>query len=277
MNSILAPIDFSEPSINSLKYAADLSSYFGSKLIILHAYQMPLNTYETAYMDQAFYQVKGETEKLLNNKKSELEKDYPNLEVEVVMEMGFAFDTIKNTVKRKQIDLVVMGIIGGGSFIKKKIIGSTAIKVAKKLNYPLIIVPENARYKPVKKIAYACDYSMDSSSNSITIQVKLYASFFHAKIVVLNIIKNELELADNVQITKSKNYVESKLRNTEHVSVTIKSENVVDGISSFLSEDKVDLLMLYPLKHWMFYSWFHEEVTPELAFKTTVPLLILHD
>lgn len=48
MNTILVPIDFSEPSENALEYATHLASYWAANLILLHVDSIPIynNEYE---------------------------------------------------------------------------------------------------------------------------------------------------------------------------------------------------------------------------------------
>lgn len=277
MNSILAAFDFSDASVNALNYAVRMADYFGSRLVLLHAWHQPVNAYETAYLDQAFFQIRDEVDEMLNAKKKEIQINYPLLEIEVISKSGLAFDCIETTIKEKDIDLTIVGITGSGGFIKKKIIGSTAIKVARKLNCPSIIVPENYIYKSIKRIAYACDYEQDPSASSLMIQVKLYASLFHAEVKVVNVTSDLLILKDTTALSKAKLFVDQKLSPIDHSTVTIKDSSVVEGLSNYLNDEQVDLLILQPLRHGFFHRFFREEVTPELAFNTPVPLLILHD
>ena len=150
------------------------------------------------------------------------------------------------------------------------------MKAAKRLDIPLVIVPENATYKPIKKIAYACDYLDEKAVRSLMVQVKLYAALFHAEVQMLNVISETLEAEKAWKSSETKHFVDTKLSKVGHSYFTVKSPHVIEGIQEYLKEEDSDLLVMNPLHHGIFYWILHEEVTPEIAFTSPIPILILH-
>ena len=64
---------------------------------------------------------------------------------------------IDEVCDRLKIDLIVMGITGGGA-VEESVFGSNTIKVARNTNVPVIIVPAKANYTAVRKVVLVTDF-----------------------------------------------------------------------------------------------------------------------
>src|SRR5690606_18297242 len=73
---------------------------------------------------------------------------------------GFFTDHIKQEVKNKNIDLIIMGT-KGSSGIKAVSLGSNTGDVLTKVKCPVLAVPENAKYHEINEIVFPTDYQLN--------------------------------------------------------------------------------------------------------------------
>jgi nucleotide-binding universal stress UspA family protein len=104
--SILCAIDFSESSLNALKWAADLSSKFNSHLTVLYPYRLLQTSKEDVL------ELKKKNIELATRKFASLENDYLNGKVmsfEFSPEVGFLTDRIEDHLRKNHILMMVIG------------------------------------------------------------------------------------------------------------------------------------------------------------------------
>jgi nucleotide-binding universal stress UspA family protein len=81
MKTILAPTDFSEVSLNAVRYAADLAVAIDAKLLILHAVDVPVAVGDMPVAGVSYDELNSENE-LLRLRKSLLEHTNKKISIE---------------------------------------------------------------------------------------------------------------------------------------------------------------------------------------------------
>jgi nucleotide-binding universal stress UspA family protein len=274
MENILTAVDFSASSKNAAEYAASLAGYFGAKLTLYHTYHIPALGFEAGYVPP-ITDMKEETEEEMKKWMVELSDKFKGVEIDYLLEMGFAADTIENAARERQADLIVLGLTGQSNAIKEHILGSVATKVAETSRIPVLIVPEHVRYTKIKKLSYACDFDKDLESSSILMKVKYFASLFDAELQILNVMKPEEEIS--VEKAETDSFIEEKLQTTKHNTFFIYDNKVDKGVIEFIDHHKTDILITCPKTHGFFHHVFSESLTKRLAFHSPVPILTIHE
>jgi nucleotide-binding universal stress UspA family protein len=131
-NSILCTIDFSDASIDVVKYAVHLSKQFHCRLTLLYTYRL-------------FSSQVGEVGELRKRMEEKARQNFAMLEREILagsgiaydfkVEVGFVSKRVEEYTKRNGVDFLVMG---------KKMNASSKEsfdELAENLHVPLIIVP----------------------------------------------------------------------------------------------------------------------------------------
>ena len=137
---ILVPLDFSRHADSVLEWAAHLAQEHGSRLLLLHAYHLPVEfqQLEGAYLPQDFWaSVKSEAEQNLNRYAEPLRAQ--GLEVEVIVREGYPATVIEEEAVDRQADLIVIGT-RGLSGLKHLLLGSIAERVVQKAPCPVLTV-----------------------------------------------------------------------------------------------------------------------------------------
>ena len=137
---ILVPIDFSENAASVIEWAAHLAEEHGSRIILFHAYHLPVEfqQYEGAYLPPDYWAgVKTEAEQSLRRYQGELEQR--GIEVEGVVREGYAATAIVDEAASQKADLIVIGT-HGLSGLKHMLLGSIAERVVQKSPCPVLTV-----------------------------------------------------------------------------------------------------------------------------------------
>jgi len=140
LRRILVPIDFSEHARPILEWACHLAEDHGSRIILLHAYHLPVEfqQLEGAYLPQDFWaNVKSEAEQSLETFRGEVTAR--GIEVDIVVREGYPATVIEEEAERQEVDLIVIGT-RGLSGLKHMLLGSIAERVVQKSPCPVLTV-----------------------------------------------------------------------------------------------------------------------------------------
>jgi nucleotide-binding universal stress UspA family protein len=140
VRTILVPIDFSPSSDAVLEWAAHLAEEHQSKLVLLHAYHLPVDfqQLEGAYLPPDFWtQVKTDAAASLEKHAQSLRDR--GLRVETVLREGYPASVIEEEARERQADLIVIGT-RGHTGLKHLLLGSVAERVVQKAPCPVLAV-----------------------------------------------------------------------------------------------------------------------------------------
>jgi len=143
---ILVPVDYSEPSVGVLRFAAGLAERTGAVLTVLHVWEcMPHAPPELMVKDRD-----GKTRPLGDVIRANAERDMERfiqtaalpagVEVVTRIEPGDAAKCILTLLGSGEFELIVMGTHGRGG-VKHLMLGSVAEKIARGSPIPVITVP----------------------------------------------------------------------------------------------------------------------------------------
>ena len=186
MKRIIVPIDFSEPAKNAARYAVQLAASVPGTSIILYnltdkialgSDSSPL----TEDKNDRFIVLQA----ALNNLKIEL-SELSDVTVELAVEEGSSLtDCLERYVRHHGIDLIIMGITGA-TRLEQIFMGSNALNVVNVGTCPVIIIPPNAVYKPIKRVLFACDFKNVSTTIPLS-PVKSILNIFKPTLLVVNV------------------------------------------------------------------------------------------
>ena len=206
MRNILLPTDFSENSINAMRYALRLFEDEISNFFVLHVQS------STSYMsddlmlagNESLYnslvkKTKHKLAKLITKLESEFKNENYNYQMSV--DFDVLSDAIKQIIKSKHIDLVVMGT-NGVTGAKEVVFGSNTINVIRKVNCPTLVIPEGFKYKQPKEVFLPLDL-FDSISGSAFIDVLKFIKRFGKKLHLLRIKPNNEDSKEETKAPKA--------------------------------------------------------------------------
>lgn len=273
MKTILVPTDYSEVAGNALQYAVGLATMTNAKLVLMHAYQVPVPTGEIPIMLITPQDL--EKENLTRIKKLEEQvtaRANGKLKIESMVRSGFILEEITAAIREKNADLVVMGITGekAGAML----IGSHTSALLGKTQTPVLVVPKDARFREVSKIALAYNYNEAVNTSAVS-KLKKFAGLFKAKILVVDVEKPVVvPVYENTAAGES---LERSLKGVDHALFFSSSEDLADGVNEFAADHQCEWIAMIPHKHSLLDRILHKSNTKKMAFHTHIPLLSIHD
>lgn len=137
---ILVPVDFSDHADAVVEWGAHLAKAHGSKVVLLHAYHLPVEfqQLEGAYLPPDFWaNVKEEAEQSLGRYAERIRER--GIGVEALVREGYPATVIVDEAKSLPADLIVIGT-HGLTGLKHMLLGSIAERVVQKAPCPVLTV-----------------------------------------------------------------------------------------------------------------------------------------
>ena len=166
-------------------------------------------------------------------------------------------------------DLVVMGTQGASKF-KDIFLGSTTNGVCKATETPVLAIPENASYCPLRKIVLAVDDYEVTGKKVLDPLIEL-ADLHDADIKIFHTDMGTADLGVDPIIGM---YLAGKEHSFHYAATSLK---INDSIHEFVETEKADMLCLIGRKRARINNLFHRSVTKREVFQTEIPLLVLTD
>lgn len=274
LQTLLVPTDFSPASLNSIHYAVQLMRELRiEKLVVLHAYHVPVSTVETAYMaDQAL--MLEQAEELASTEMTRIEKELlqpAGIQYECVNHIGPALEEINQLVEEKNIDLVVMA----SHKISKleRLFGSLTTHAIESCKVPVFVVPENYTFAPLHQILYTTDLKHIPYQKTLA-PLHYLSQAFNAEITLFNVNPDYNHLEEDE--AKELQSLQQELANEKVHLAFSDQKGREDAILHYIEENSVDLLVVVPHHHNFFDELFRSSLSKKLALHSSVPLLALH-
>ncbi len=272
INTILVPTDFSDCSINAIRYAANLARKItNTNLLIAHAYTMPI-TYGEVGLYSPIEEINKQMALEIKKQFKKIEQLIPELKevsFKTVSVAGFVTEMVETLCLENKIEMIVMGT-KGASGIDEVLLGTNTNSVIRSIKIPTVVIPENAHYKAIRNIALAGDYKPIDSKvlDPLKKLIKVTASDLH----IIHIGDNEGISSTEANVAKK---FEQFLKNIPHHFHYIVNEDVETGLNEYIIRKHIDLLVLIPRKHKFFDMIFGKSESRRIIFHTKTPVITL--
>lgn len=267
INRILVPTDFSNCSINAVRYATRLSKKLKSvEVLIMHASMpsVPSSATDLTSISEQKEEIKEGFEIIANAIPELNDIDYTT-----ITEDALLFEAITSLSASSNIDLIVMGTMGALG-IDEIIHGTNTYTVIKQSKCPVLVIPEKVNFKPISHILMASD--LKEIDYKTFEPVKFIAQLFSSKISIVHIDEND-NVASN-KLDEAKKF-ETYFKDINHDYNYIKNIDVEKGINDYISQNKADLLTLIIRWHPLYDLIFGSGESKNLIFHTKMPLLAI--
>ena len=189
------------------------------------------------------------------------------LSIRTRVEEKHIYSLFEGVVMKHEINLIIMGS-KGASGLTKAVFGSVAGSALDLAEVPVLVVPPDNSFLPLKQIVLAVD--LNQVSQAVLSPLQELALEFGAKVTILyvntGVNKNNLKKMDLSLKDLETSYCEVPMSNT-----------INDSINEFIKEGNCDLLCMIRRDKGFFESIFQRSITKNQVYKTEVPLLVLPD
>ncbi len=274
MKKILFPTDFSPNANLALSYAARFCRLHNCELLVLHACHVNAFAYqlvnEETQEDIILDTANTDLTEYCNKNSSTL----GDIKFTMIVEYGFAADSIVDSAKKNEVDMIIMGT-KGISGIDEYLIGSNTMSVINKASCPVLAIPEQSNLKNFTKIVFATDYR-ENDIESIKF-LSTIAAIFQAEIIILHVkdfmapITFEDALLEIFKDDVKKNIAYNNI--SFHV---LKGLSHSEALNEYLVEHNIDLVAVSTRKRNLLNKIFDTSFTKKMLYHTHIPLLAFH-
>jgi nucleotide-binding universal stress UspA family protein len=278
MRKILIPTDFSETSMNAIKYALELFKYDKSDFIIMHAFADEV--YENAMeMDHAFFE--EFKEKFQDSVERQLQKEVAEmLEISTNQKHDYNFkarfgslvDEINDIVVRENIDLVIMGTKGKKAH-KDITFGSNTLQVIKYVNCPVLAVPVGYHDITPKNMLFPTNFMIPFKHRELKL-LNTLATRFTATINLLYISKFK---EFSYRQKKNKSFLDFCFEENKSSFLHPTGTDITQGINTALQKHKFDMLVMVNERHSYLENILYQSTIEKIGLNIKIPFLVLQN
>ena len=267
MQTIVAGTDFSKSSVNACKYAAMLADTYNFRLVLFNLNDVSWIHANSGLFLLDMYRTKKEHEHKAKKQLEDLKASFHTLDISTFVGAGSFKKEIKNFTRHHQVKLVVMGLAEKNRFYKSAY-GSHGVDIAGKLDAPVVIVPEQFKKHTLNHVVLAVDSSEKLHLSSLK-ELELLIKIIKPKVDIIHCRAKE-EIFKPVKETV-------KLNNVNYKIEEIPAKNLEKGISTFNTKQNIDMVVIISRRHSVFYNFFAETNTHNIAINTKVPVMAIHE
>ncbi|HEU4472965.1 MAG TPA: universal stress protein [Flavisolibacter sp.] len=260
MKPIVVLTDFSAPADNAMLYAGNLAQKLGCSLLLLHIYQVPVSMNEVPVIVISAEELKSGVDAGLYRSRAALQRAFPDLTIKTESRLGDLISELEDVCRETGPLLIVEGKHDAGG-LERILFGSTALSVVRHAHIPVIVVPAAAPGKEIKRLGLAIGSEGPGQSASFigsmtqALQASLHIVHVHADGTSPELSFSQLPDA------------------SFH---TVRDEDFLNGIQTFLEEQSIDLLAVLPHRHSLIERLFFRIHTEELVNKLSIPVMCIN-
>jgi len=273
MKNILVPVDFSNASHNAAQYAVSLAKVFDAQVTLVSVIQpaVIIDDSVLAFVMTTQAEILENNKELMQKELAALSGDDP-FKIKGFVQEGSPVEIIQEMAKSEKADIIIMGMKGKGQ--SNSVFGSTTTTIIRKSSFPVFVIPQQARYRPIDIITFASDFDTEIEFDRYSLLLDL-SEKFNSQIHILNVQTSDSSLSPEKVIGKMETSVVFSKHNPQFHSVD--DNKIEQGIQTFIEKNSSDILAMVAHKHNLLQRTFGKVYTKEMSYQSKIPLLVLQD
>lgn len=280
MSKLLVPIDFSDASINAIKYAVGISKVAGSAVVLFHAQPLPAAPiiepgYHPGDMKvqlEAMKVAQENLQRLASKYDCEFYKDsFEMMDFSTEVKYGGMVDTINRIIQENNdFDLLIMGT-EGASGTWSEWLGTHASDVLEGTDLPVLVIPKESKYNGINSIALATN-TIDLEQQSVK-DLLDFSEIFDAELSMVNVEKVKGEHPEYIDIQLTAKIDKEPLQELHYTK--IRHQDVESALLEFAEAQGLDILAVIRPKRGIIESIFHKSLSKQLVMHSKTPVLVM--
>jgi len=281
MKKILIATDFSVAADDAAKYAIELARSICTDTVLVNAAAVstdspvkilwPIEDYQTL-ITRTDIRLKDLAAVLLERTPGSLESANRLPKIGIKSDLGSVTDLIRETVQQEGIGLVVMGLSGSGN-MKRFILGSSSRDVIDSADYPVLLIPKGATFKPIAKIAFATDLGLGDMQCIQSLAA--FAGLMNTELLIVHVIGRNIDKGMTARIDAFMSELKNKIDYDQIYYENVYRLKVEDGLDWLKTHGETDLLVMVHRRHGIMNDFVNGSHAQKMARQTKLPLLVI--
>lgn len=271
MKKILVATDFSENSVLALNYGHYLAKKLDATLFIGHCFLPPFVDQNTPV--DLIQQIQDDAEKSYQQNLDKLveEAKQKGIEAHSVLYFSDVVSGIKECIKDKKIDLIIVGRTGNGGFLDK-LLGSTATRLISNTGIPLLLVPPMAHEPKFDNIIYATQLEHEETDI-----LKEVFAFSHKCDAHLKLVKVNADFEPDIEIDNDFiEEIDTEFENEDYSVEIIKAKTVKEGLTKTMEQNHADLLVVSTFHRNFITQLIDPSKSKQILQDSKFPVMVFH-
>ena len=262
-------------SLNAVYYAADMACVINTDLALIHVCPIPVVLSEVPVPPYTLEELVDDAKEKMKPLKEEIiNRTGKIIKINTVVKTGELVSGINNYCDTLDTYAVIRGIEDSGAF-NRFIFGSKTISAIRQLTWPVIAVPQDAKFTSLAKIGLACDFRKVIETIPVN-EIKRLANNFNAELHVLHVSPQSEDSFSKVT-TEESVWLHEILEELHPQYHFINDTDIEKGIAEFSEKNNLDLLITIPKKHNMASKIFQHSHSQKLVLHSHVPVMAIHE
>ena len=278
MHKILIPTDFSENSLNAIKYATELFKHGPSEIFLLYAYSDEVYEAKMKMVNGVFEDLKKsahqKAEEYLESLKKQVFEHSPNPKhkIHTIAEFGLLVDSVNDWVEKENMDIVVMGT-KGKTANKNITFGTNTLQVIKYVKCPVLAVPDVYGDVHPQQILFSTDFQLPYKRRELKLLANI-SKCFASKINFLYVSKFP---ALSLRQQDNKAFLEASLLDNRIDFIQVDEKDVTKAINRHIIENPIDMLVLVNTRHSYLENILYQSTIEKIGLHIDIPFLVMQN
>ena len=272
---ILVPIDFSEQSLIALDQSYNLAKGYKAEVVLAHVIE------DSGPISRIFSKEQNEEmEKTIRENLKKLAADAEKkggVKTSIRVPRGKAYEEIVKLGETLPAELIIMGCDSSPSGLKKRFIGSTALRIVRESKVPVITIRGKHHRSGCKNIVLPLDLTKETKEK-VSKAIELSNLFGGAAIHVVSVVQTSDEFLVNKltrQLGQAKSFIEKSgvECSAEIIKGTQSKITLAQTIIDYANKVEGDLLMIMTQQEQNFTKYFIGSSAQEIINNSNIPVL----
>ena len=278
MFSVLLPTDFSDNSMNAVKYALEFFKYHKTEFYFMHAYQNEFYDNEELISrevyDDVLDNISNASQKGLEDLLKEVKNLAPNprYTYHIISSFNTLVEEANYLADKHNIDLIVMGT-KGKSNERDIVFGSQTFQVLKYVQCPVLAIPSNYTNTQPKRILFPTNYLIPNKRRELKLLSQI-AKPYRSEIDVLYISKSDklsMRQEDN------KGFIQDILQDNDVKFRIEDSKKIAETIKEYISKNNIDMIAMVNTQHSFLEDMLFPSEIDKVSLGLDIPLLAMQN
>lgn len=273
-NKILVPTDFSEQSNIALEQSYNLAREYNAEITLLYVIE-DSGILSKLFSVEQHEDLRKDVQYQLDLLAAEVEKK-SKITINTLIAKGTIYEKIAEVADLIGATMIIMGT-NGGEGLKKRFIGSNALRVTRESKIPVITIKGKHHRDGCKNIVLPLDLTKQTREK-VSKAIELSKLFHGAAVRVVSVLFTTDEFLVNRltrQLGQVKTFLEKEgVECTAEIIKSIKSkETLAQNILEYAKQVDGDLIMIMTQQEVEFTKYFIGSAAQEIIHYSTIPVM----
>ena len=276
VKKILVPVDFSEQSLIALDQSYNLAKGYDAEITLLYVIEDDGGFLSKFFADDKSGEIKKNIQNQLDELAAKVHKK-SKVKIHTMIARGRVYEKVAEVADMLNAVMIIMGCNGSKSKLKKRFIGSNALRIVRASKQPVITIKGKLHRAGCENIVLPLDLTKETKEK-VNKAIEFSKLFGGAAIRVVSVLLSTDEFVIN-RLTRQLSQVKGHIEkagiecSAEIIRSKKEEETLSQSILGYAKKVDGDLLMIMTQQEVDFTKYFIGSSAQEIILNSEIPVL----